>query len=162
MISKIIIIINPVIIKRVDIFLLLLFRASGINSKIVTKIIAPAENDIINGNSSLIFTTKNAPTKEKIGSTIALKEPKRNELNLEKPSFLKGRLIALPSGKFCNAIAIVRVKAERILLLLFSIKSDPKAIPINKPSGILWIVIEEKSIIDLLIFDKCGYFLLEK
>ena len=68
-------------------------KASGINSIIVTNIIAPAVNDKMNGKSILILTTNKAPITAKIGSTIALKQPIRKALYLEIPSLLKGNFV---------------------------------------------------------------------
>ena len=44
--------------------------------------------------------TRSAPRTAKIGSTRPLRNPKKKDLEREKPSLLKGKLIALPSGKF--------------------------------------------------------------
>ena len=48
---------------------------------------------------------------------MALNDPNKKETNFEKPFFLKGILIALPSGKFWIAIAIVKAIAEAKELL---------------------------------------------
>ena len=53
-----------------------------------------------NGKSTCIFNTKIAPITADIGSTIPLNCPKQKAFFLEYPSLLRGRLTALPSGKF--------------------------------------------------------------
>lgn len=74
--SKIIIIVKPTMRRRDSISFLLFCTISGINSCMVTKIIAPAAKDIMKGSKLCIFRTRSAPTTAKIGSTIALSDPK--------------------------------------------------------------------------------------
>ena len=100
---------------------------------------APAVRVIIIGKTVLIFNTSNAPITAKIGSTIALKEPKIKAFNLDELFPLNGREIAAPSGKFCIPIPKVSEIAAAILPL-------PYATPSTNPSGILWRVIDIKSI----------------
>jgi len=99
---------------------------------------APAAKERIKGKIILIFTTSIAPTTAEKGSTMPLKAPNKKDFKREKPSLLRGKLIAAPSGKFW--IAIPKVKAIAPYKLEFA--KEPKATPIAKPSGILWSVIE--------------------
>ena len=65
----------------------------------------------------------------------------------DTPSFLIGRLIAAPSGKFCIAIPNAKETAD---IKLFPYRIEPKATPIASPSGILCNVIEVNNKIHFL------------
>ena len=117
-ISKIIIKVNPNKIN-ITIRLLLFSWHSGISSIDVTYTIAPAAIDKIIGKRDLILITIKAPIKAAIGSTNALKQDSKNDFDVDRPVFLKNKLIAEPSRKFCSAIPkIKKIAAMKQVIVL--------------------------------------------
>ena len=76
--------------------------ACGISSSTTTYNMAPAANDNSHGMTNVAPCTMATVAIPAMGSTIPLKEPYRNALPFEHPSFFKGSEIAAPSGKFCK------------------------------------------------------------
>lgn len=70
--SKIIIIENPISVKKAIKSFFLLLWLSGISSSTTTYIIAPAAKERRNGNKNLILITKSEPITAEIGSTNPL------------------------------------------------------------------------------------------
>ena len=102
---------NPIITPTVVKFLFSR-QASGISSDETTPIIAPAENDKSIGNILLMDIAIKTPKTPAIGSTSPDAWPYKKLFPTEKPSRLKGRDTAAPSGKFWRPIPI----AKRIAL----------------------------------------------
>ena len=85
----------------------------------------------------MIKYTKTAPRTAPIGSTIALKAPIKKALIFEVPFDASGKLIAIPSGKFCMPIPTVKIIAALRPALPVYKKAVAKATPMAIPSGIL-------------------------
>ena len=74
-----------------------------------------------------------------IGSTIPDNIPSINERNFFFPEDASGIDIIAPSGRFCMAIPIERVRALSIGITFPNI-ADAVATPTQIPSGMLWRV----------------------
>ena len=111
--------------------------ACGISSSTTTYNMAPAANDNSHGMTNVAPCTMATVAIPAMGSTIPLKEPYRNALPFEHPSFFKGSEIAAPSGKFCKPMPRAKEMAAAYVTDAPVCKDMANASPTAMPSGIL-------------------------